>query len=113
MPFPPLPLKKLEGDDVQDFARFRVTFCFQFGIDQLPVHTDLELASVRGNQGHRLDHMLIIFEQFFCQAHGPASVMSNCAVNDLDINHNDSNKLVLENYNTQHLKACHALSGTL
>jgi|RhiMetdeSRZDD1v2_1073273.scaffolds.fasta_scaffold176443_2 hypothetical protein len=31
--------------------------------------------------------MLIILEQLFCQAHGPTSVVSDCAINNLDLQH--------------------------
>ena len=59
----------------------------EFGIDQLIVHTDLELASVRGDQGQALDIVLEFLEQVVCQAHGPVSIMSNSAVDDFDVYH--------------------------
>jgi hypothetical protein len=34
--------------------------------------------------------MLIMFEQFFHQAHGPTGVVSDRAVNDLDVQHSPS-----------------------
>jgi hypothetical protein len=34
--------------------------------------------------------VLIILEQFFCQAHGPVSVVSDRTVDDLDLQHGDS-----------------------
>jgi hypothetical protein len=34
--------------------------------------------------------MLVMFEQFFHQAHGPTGVVSDRAVNDLDVQHSPS-----------------------
>jgi hypothetical protein len=31
--------------------------------------------------------VLVIFQQFLRQAHGPVGVMSDCAVDDLDLQH--------------------------
>jgi hypothetical protein len=31
--------------------------------------------------------MLVVLEQFFCQAHGPASVVSDRAINNFDLQH--------------------------
>lgn len=74
-------------NNIDDFARLRVAFRLQLGIDQLPVHTDLEPASVRGNECHRFDHVLEILEQIIRQAHGSTSVMSDRTVNNLDLKH--------------------------
>ena len=71
----------------QHLACFGMTFGLDFGIDQLSVHADLEAATVRRNEGYAFDYVLIILEQFACQAHGPVSVMSDRAINDLDFEH--------------------------
>ena len=62
-----------------------MTFGLQFGVDQRPVHADLELASVRGNESHGRDVRLELLEQFICQANGPVGVMSDRAVKDFNI----------------------------
>jgi hypothetical protein len=36
--------------------------------------------------------VLIVLQQFLCQAHGPAGVMSDCTVNDLNLQHVPSAK---------------------
>ena len=64
-----------------------MTVSLEFGIGQAVVHADLELASVRGNQGQALDIVLEFLEQVVCQAHGPVGVMSNSAVDDFDVYH--------------------------
>ena len=74
-------------DEAQHLAGFSVTFGLQFRIDQLPVRANLEAATVRGNEHHALDHVLIILEQLTCQANCPVGIMSNCAINDLDLEH--------------------------
>jgi len=74
-------------NETEDLSCFGMTFGLQFGKDQVPVHADLEPASVRGNERHRFDHMLVILQQVLRQAHGPVGVMSNCAVDDFDLQH--------------------------
>ena len=64
-----------------------MTVGLEFGIDQAVVHTDLELASVRGDQGQALEVVLEFLEQVVCQAHGPVGVMSYSAVDDFDVYH--------------------------
>ena len=62
----------------------------QFRIDQLPVDSHLELSIIRWDEFDLFDQVLILFEQFFHQAHGPTGVVSNRAVNDLDVQHSPS-----------------------
>ena len=57
----------------------------QLGIDQAVIHCDLELTSVRGNQGQVSDLVLEILEQVGRQAHGPVGVVSYSAVDDFDV----------------------------
>jgi hypothetical protein len=63
-----------------------------FGIQQLAVDTHFEPAAFRWHERHRFDHVLIVLQQFLCQAHGPAGVMSDCTVNDLNLQHVPSAK---------------------
>ena len=58
--------------------------CLEFGVDQLVVYADLKPASLGGNESHALDLWFEILEQIIYQAHGPVSVVSNCAVIDPD-----------------------------
>jgi len=64
-----------------------MAFGLEFGIDQRSIHADLEAASVRGNEGYRLNDMLKLLEQVLFQAHGPVGVVSNCTVGDFDFEH--------------------------
>lgn len=64
-----------------------MTVGLEFGIDQLIVHADLELASIRGDQDQIPDLVLELPEQVGCQAYGPVGVMSDCAVDDFDVYH--------------------------
>ena len=57
------------------------------GVQQLAVHGDLEAPLIRGDQGQAVDAMLEFLEQFLCQANGPAGVVSDRAVNDLNGQH--------------------------
>jgi hypothetical protein len=75
------------GYQIDHLAGFGVAVGLQLGIDQLPVHADLEAAAIGGDQDHRLDQVLELFEQFASQAHGPVGVVSNRAVDDLDLQH--------------------------
>lgn len=59
----------------------------EFGIDQAIVHFDLELASVRRDQGQAHKFVLEFFQQFIGQAHGPVGVVSNSAIDDFDVYH--------------------------
>ena len=62
----------------------------KLGVDQLFINDHLKLALIRWHQFDLFDHMLIILEQFFRQAHGPTCVMSDRAINDLDDQHDPS-----------------------
>jgi hypothetical protein len=102
-----------------DLALLSVTLCLKFGINQLPVHADLEASPVRRDKRHRFDQMLELFEQVICQANGPVGIMSDCAVNDLYLEHEPSqkwniiaeneviNRSLLENYNMPPSKTRH------
>lgn len=59
----------------------------EFRVDEFPVHTDLELASVRGNECHRFNDMLELLEQIIHQAYGPAGIMSDRAIDDFNFEH--------------------------
>ena len=72
----------------QHLACLSMTFGLELGVDQLSVHADLEAATVRRNKGYTFDYVLIILKQFACQAHGPVSVVSNSAINNLYFEHN-------------------------
>ena len=64
-----------------------MTIGLQLRVDQVPIHLDLEPASVRGDQRHRFNEVLVVPEQFLNQAHGPGGVMSNRTVGNLDFEH--------------------------
>jgi hypothetical protein len=70
-----------------------MTFRLQFGIYKLPVHADLEAASIRWDQRYGFDQVLELLEQVICQANGPVSVVSDSAVNDLNLEHKPSRSL--------------------
>ena len=59
----------------------------QLGENELPVDTDLEGALIRGDEGQRFDQVLELLEQIVRQAHGPAGVVSDGAVDDLNFEH--------------------------
>jgi hypothetical protein len=69
------------------FTRFGVTVGLELGINQTVIYLDLELATVRRDQGQVPDIILELLKQFVCQAHGPVGVMSNRAVDDFDVDH--------------------------
>jgi hypothetical protein len=70
-----------------------MTFRLQFGIYKIPVHTDLETAPFRWDQGYGFDLLLELLEQVICQANGPVGVVSDSAINDLDLEHKPSRSL--------------------
>ena len=74
----------------QNFTRCSVAMRLQFRKQQLPVHRHFEPAALRGHQPEFFDHMLVVLQQFICQAHGPTGVVSDRAINDLDFQHNRS-----------------------
>ncbi len=81
-----LPLERLTHQP-NDFAGFGVTVGLEFGIDQFITHFNLEFAGVRRRQYKIPDIEFKVFQQIGCQAHGPVGVVSNCAVDDFNINH--------------------------
>jgi hypothetical protein len=64
----------------------------QLRIQQLSIDSDFKLPTIRWDQLDFLDEMLIMLEQFLYQAHGPTGVVSDCAVNELDFQHCDSDR---------------------
>lgn len=52
----------------------------QLGVQQLSIDSHFELPAIRRDQFDLFDHMLILFEQFIHQAHGPTGVVSDRAV---------------------------------
>ena len=74
----------------QDLPGLGMAMGRQFRIDQLPVDSHLELSIIRWDEFDLFDQVLILFEQFFHQAHGPTGVVSDRAVNDLDVQHRPS-----------------------
>lgn len=83
-----------------DFARFCVPPSLEFGVDQLTIYTDLVPASIGWDESHAFDFRFKVLEQIVHQAHGPVSVMSDLAINDLDFHHgifslSDNLKIIL------------------
>jgi hypothetical protein len=62
----------------------------QFRIQQLPVNCHFETPALRRHKRDRFDHMLIVLQQFICQAHGPTRVVSDRAIHDLYFQHGPS-----------------------
>jgi len=59
--------------------------CPKLRIYQMAIHTHFELATIGWDERNCFNHMLILFEQFIHQAHGPTCVVSDCAVHNLDL----------------------------
>ena len=71
----------------QDLSRLGMAVRLELRIQQLSVHTYLELTPIRWDERDCLDQVLIVLEQFIHQAHGPASVVSDRAIDNLDLQH--------------------------
>jgi hypothetical protein len=76
-----------------NLTRFRMTFRLQFGIYKISIHTHLETAPFRWDQCYGFDQVLELLEQVICQANGPVGVVSDSAINDLDLEHKPSRSL--------------------
>ena len=74
----------------QHFSWLGMTVRGQFRIQQLSIDSHFELPAIRRDQFDLFDQMLIVLEQFIYQAHGPTGVVSDRAVNDLDVQHSPS-----------------------
>ena len=74
----------------QHFPGFSMPMLLQLRIQQLSIDAHLKTPAIRRHKHQRFDQMLIMFEQFLRQAHGPARVVSNRTVNDLYIQHHRS-----------------------
>ena len=72
------------ANGAEDGVRFGEFAGLQFGVDEFPVHGDLELATAGGDEGERLD---VLFEpqEFFRQTDGLRFVVSNAAILDGDL----------------------------
>jgi len=64
-----------------------MTMRLQLRIQQLPINSHLKTTAIGWNERHSFNHMLVILEQFLCQAHGPTQVVSDRAINDFDFQH--------------------------
>lgn len=64
-----------------------MTLGLKFGIDQLAIYAHLEPASIRRSESDRFDQVLELFKELIRQAHGPVSIVSDGAVNNLDLQH--------------------------
>ena len=62
----------------------------QLGIQQLSIDSDFKPPAIGRDQFDLFDQMLIVLEQFICQAHGPTGVVSDRTINDLYFQHNPS-----------------------
>jgi hypothetical protein len=62
----------------------------KLGVQEPVVHGYLKTASVGWDQRNVLYQMLELLEEFVCQAHGPVCVVSDRAVNNLDLQHKPS-----------------------
>ena len=74
----------------QYFPWLGMSVQLQFRIQQLSVDRHFEAPTLRRHKRDRFDHMLIILQYFICQAHGPTSVVSDCAIYDLYFQHPSS-----------------------
>ena len=94
----------------------------QLRIDQLSIDSHFKATTIRWYEGDRLDHMLIVLQQFICQAHGPTGVVSDRAINDLYFQHMPSTRFEIitetseflknsEVYEVNSLKNCRTVSS--
>ena len=71
----------------------------EFGVNQLAIHAHFETAPIRGQERQGFNFWFELFQQFACQAHGPVSVMSDCAIDNLYFEHILLLKINCANYN--------------
>ena len=64
-----------------------MTTSLEFGVDQLPIYSDFKAAAIGWNKRQTLNLWFEIFEKVICQANGPAGIVSDRAVNNLDFQH--------------------------
>ena len=62
----------------------------QLRIQQLPVDSHFKASAIRWHERHPFDRMLVILEQFFCQAHGPTQIVSDRAIDNFYFEHKPS-----------------------
>ena len=78
-------------DQPQYLPRFGMTVRIQLGIQQLTIYSHFKPPAIRRNEHDHLDQVFITFQQIIHQAHGSTGVVSNRAINDLDLQHFSSN----------------------
>jgi hypothetical protein len=66
----------------------------QFRVQQLPIDADFEPAPVRGRQDERFDLRFEFLEQFGRQTDGARSIVSDRAINQVDVEQHSENLLV-------------------
>jgi hypothetical protein len=74
-------------DQPNDFTGFGVAAGVKLGKDQPVIYADLVTATARGHKRDTFNLRLEIYEQILHQAHGPVGIVSNRAINDLDLHH--------------------------
>ena len=60
----------------------------QLGIEKIPIDAHLETPSIGRHQGQRIDLEFEFLEQVSRQTGSPIGVMSNSAIDQLDLHHN-------------------------
>ena len=70
----------------------------QLGIQQLPVHRELEATAIRRHQGDRFDVQLKFLEQLGCQTDSTIGVVSDRTVDQVNFHqHNNTSDKYLTN----------------
>ena len=68
-----------------DFSGLRMAVCLQLRVQQLPVEADFKAASIRGGQDELFNLRLKFLEQFCRQTDGARGVVSDRAIDQVDI----------------------------
>jgi hypothetical protein len=59
----------------------------KLGVKQIPVNRKLEAPAVRWHQADRFDLGFEFLKQFGCQTDSTVSIVSGCAINQIDFQH--------------------------
>jgi hypothetical protein len=68
-----------------DLTRLSMAVVFQLGVQQFPIHRKLKAPSIRRHQRDRLDLRFKLLEQFSCQTDSTIGVVSDCTIDQIDL----------------------------
>jgi len=81
---------------------------FQLGVQQFPINRKLKAPAIRWHQGDRFNLGFEFLKQFGCQTDSAIGIVSDCAVDQIELQyHNNTSKCIFNGF-SMNTPACDA-----